>query len=139
MGWETWLLTISAPSNQNLLMMEAGVGSERARGGNTKSATAVCADLSGRLSRVVHAHDLQSDAGITVVTLATGSRADIPAAPVHGQDPAAADFAHGFTIAVCCTAEISLHRDKHSIGIIEKQFKMKRVALYSIGLHISKL
>lgn len=86
------------------------------------------------------ARDLRSDAGITVVTLATGSRTDIPAAPVHGQDPAAADFAHGFTIAVCCTAEISLHRrDKHSIGIIEKQFKMKRVALYSIGLHISKL
>lgn len=85
------------------------------------------------------AHDLRSDAGITVVTLATGSRADIPAAPVHGQDPAAADFAHGFTIAVCCTAEISLHCDKHSIGIIEKQFKVKRVALYSIGLHISKL
>lgn len=52
-------------------------------------------------------HDLQSDAGITVVTLATGSRADIPAAPVHDQDPAAADFAHGFTIAVCCTAEIT--------------------------------
>lgn len=119
MGWETWLLTISAPSNQNLLMMEAGVGSERARGGNIKSAPPFARILVAGSHAVFTVHDLQSDAGITVVSLATGSRVDIPAAPVHDQDPAAADFAHGFTIAVCCTAENSLHCDKHSIGIIE--------------------
>lgn len=118
MGWETWLLTISAPSNQNLLMMEAGVGSERARGGNTKSAPPFALILVAGSHALFTVHDLQSDAGVTVVTL-RGSRVDIPAAPVHDQDPAAADFSHGFTIAVCCTAGNSLHCDKHSIGIIE--------------------
>lgn len=110
MGWETWLLTISAPSNQNLLMMEAGVGSERARGGNTKSAPPFALILVAGSRALFTVHDLQSDAG---------SRVDIPAAPVHDQDPAAADFSHGFTIAVCCTAGNSLHCDKHSMGIIE--------------------
>lgn len=43
-------------------------------------------------------HDLQGDAGITFVKLATGSCIYIPTAPVHDQDPAAVGLAHGLPL-----------------------------------------
>lgn len=43
-------------------------------------------------------HDLQSDARITVVKLATGSCIYIPTAPAHDQDPSAVDLVHGLPL-----------------------------------------
>lgn len=43
-------------------------------------------------------HDLQSDVGITVVKLATGSCIYIPTDPVHGRYPAAVDLAYGLPL-----------------------------------------
>lgn len=71
------------------------VGSERARGGNTKSAAAFALISAAGSHACSTVHDLQSDAGITVVTIATGSRVDTPTTPVRDQDPAEADFARG--------------------------------------------
>lgn len=76
-------------------MTGARVGLERARGRNTKSAPAfalISVPCSHACSTV---HDLHSDAGLTVVMLATGSHVDTPATPVRDQDPAAVDFARG--------------------------------------------
>lgn len=55
------------------------------------SPLAVCTDLGGKLSHVFVVHDLQSDAGIAVVQLATWSCIHVLTAPVHDQDPAAAE------------------------------------------------
>lgn len=57
---------------------------------------AICTDIGGKLSHSHIVHDLQSDARITVVKLATGSCIYISTAPVHDSEPAAADLADGY-------------------------------------------